>query len=389
MGSSTGVTVGERPRILWLIKGLGPGGAEQLLVSFAKVADHAAFDYHAGYLVPWKSTLVPDLEARGVTVHPLGGPARVGVRWPLRLRRLLREVRPAVLHLHSPSVAAVARLLVLTLPRLARPVVVSTEHNTWDSYSPITRLSNALTSPLDAARWAVSHRVEDSIWPRLRRRTTVLVHGIVPSEHVVDSAQARSELRAEWGVGDDDVVFCTVANFRPNKSYPNLLQAARDVIDRCDRAYFVTVGQGPLEAQVRDLHAELGLGDRLRLLGYRRDVSEILSACDAFVLASEHEGFPIALMEALAAGLPVVATDVGGVPDAVDPGQEGLLVPRNNPQALADAILELARSPDRRARMAAAAARRGTRFDIRHAVAEIEERYASEISIARAAASAG
>jgi len=371
--------VGEpetRPlRVLWLIKGLGPGGAEQLLVSFAKVRDRERFRYHAAYIVPWKTALVPDLEDLGITVHALGGARRIGLAWPWRLRRLLRALHFDVIHLHSPSVAAAARLLTLTLPRAHRPVIVSTEHNTWDSYGRLTRWLNAATCGLDAARWAVSKRVEASVWPRLRRRTSVLVHGLVLSDWAPDREKARVSLRSEWGAGKDDVVLCTVANFRPNKSYPNLLNAARLVIDRTESALFVAVGQGPLKSQVHELHQRLDLGDRFRLLGYRRDVPDILAACDAFVLASEHEGFPIAVMEALSAGLPVVATAVGGVPDAVVPGREGLLVPPHDPEALAEAILELVNDPPRRRGMALAASRRGDGFDMRGAARAIEDQY--------------
>lgn len=370
-----GESADRRLRVLWLIKGLGPGGAEQLLVSFAKVCDSERFDYHAAYLVPWKTALIPDLDRLGVNVHRLGGRGRVGWLWPWRLRRLLLDLDIDVLHLHSPSVAAVARMLTCTLPAQRRPMIVSTEHNTWDSYGRLTRWLNATTCWMDEARWAVSHRVENSVWPLLRARTTTLVHGLVAADRVEHPERARAQLRAEWGVGDDDVVLCTVANFRPNKAYPNLLRAARSVIDRCERAHFVSVGQGPLEAEVRRLHRQLELGDRFRLLGFRRDVPEILAACDAFVLASEHEGFPIAVMEALAAGLPVIATDVGGVPDAVEPGREGVLVPRNDPIALADAIVGLTDDPEARHEMARAALARGRQFDITTAVRTIEDQY--------------
>lgn len=365
----------RRVRVLWLIKGLGPGGAERLLVSFAKSCDAERFDYHAAYLVPWKTALVPDLEALGVAVHRLGGRGHVGLLWPARLRRLLVALEIDVLHLHSPSVAAVARMVALTLPPRTRPMIVSTEHNTWDSYARPTRWLNALTCRLDEARWAVSHRVETSVWPRMRARTSTLVHGLVFSDMAQHPERARAALRAGWEVTNDDIVLCTVANFRPNKSYPNLLYAARTVIDRCPTVHFVAVGQGPLEAEVRRLHAELGLGDRFRLLGFRRDVPEVLAACDGFVLASEHEGFPIAVMEALAAGLPVIATDVGGVPDAVKPGREGILVPCNDPVALANAIIAVADDPGRRTAMAAAAATRGRQFDITTAVRTIERQY--------------
>ena len=131
----------------------------------------------------------------------------------------------------------------------------------------------------------------------------------------------------------------------------------------------LAVGQGPLADEVRDLHRELALGERVRLLGYRSDVRDLLAAADLFVLGSAFEGLPVSIMEAMAAGLPVAATAVGGVPEAVVDGETGILVPPRDPDALADAVVpgwpatRLCRS-----RMGATARRRATLFDIRAAV---------------------
>ena len=138
---------------------------------------------------------------------------------------------------------------------------------------------------------------------------------------------------------------------------------------------FFIVGQGPLEAELRALHASLGLGRSVEMLGYRTDAMRVLSGCDLFVLASHYEGYPVAIMEALAIGLPIVATKVGGVPEGVREGIEGLLVPPRRPELLADAIETLVRDPERRAAMGAAAAERGRGYDIESAVARTEKIY--------------
>jgi glycosyltransferase involved in cell wall biosynthesis len=138
---------------------------------------------------------------------------------------------------------------------------------------------------------------------------------------------------------------------------------------------FVSVGQGPLEDQIRGEVTRLGLGDSFRMLGYRPDPLEVLAACDIFTLSSLAEGYPVALMEALALGLPVVATAVGGIPDAVRSGIEGLLVPPSRPDLLGDALLTLAGDAGRRAEMGAAARRRSAMFDIRRTASRIEEVY--------------
>jgi glycosyltransferase involved in cell wall biosynthesis len=137
----------------------------------------------------------------------------------------------------------------------------------------------------------------------------------------------------------------------------------------------VAVGQGQLEDETRALHARLGLGDRVMLLGRRDDAVRVLGACDIFTLASDNEGLPVAVMEALALGLPIVATAVGGVPGAVTDGVEGILVPPKQPGSLADALAALAADPGRRADMGAAARVAAKRFDIDAATRRVEDIY--------------
>ncbi|MEQ1788441.1 MAG: glycosyltransferase, partial [Acidimicrobiales bacterium] len=162
-------------RVLHVVKGLGPGGAERLLVSMAAVADPAAVHHEVAYVLDWKQHLVPELEALGARTHLLAGARGMAdPGWPRRLRALARGVD--VVHLHSPAVAAVARPAIRTLR--GRPVVVSTEHNVWGSHGLLTRVGNALTLPLDAVRWAVSAEVVASAWRPWRAKTEVLVHGI-------------------------------------------------------------------------------------------------------------------------------------------------------------------------------------------------------------------
>src|SRR5690606_6967933 len=138
-------------------------------------------------------------------------------------------------------------------------------------------------------------------------------------------ADQRAAVRADLQVRDDEVAVFTVANLRRQKAYPDLLQAASRALEREPRLRFFAVGQGPLRAELERLHAQLELGDRFRFLGYRDDVERLLAGADLVVMASVFEGFPLAVMEALAAGVPVVATRVGGVPEAITDGVEGIL----------------------------------------------------------------
>jgi glycosyltransferase involved in cell wall biosynthesis len=362
-------------KVLWLIKGLGAGGAERLIWMFARTGDRARFDYEVAYVVPWASAMVPSIEAAGVPVHCLRGPRQFSTLWVVRLRRLLRQHRYDIVHAHSPSVAAVLRVLVRSIPRSQRPTVMSTEHCTWWSYRPLTRWANAVTCRLDSARIAVSTQVRESMWRRAREGVQVIVHGVMTEELVRMDGTDRELVRSGLGILPGEVLIATVGNFRSQKAYSDLLAAARQVVDGCSQARFVAIGYGPLESEVRGQHSQLRLGDRFLILGYRADVASVLAASDVFALASLYEGGPIALLEALAAGLPVVVTSVGFVPDIVREGVEGFVVPPGRPELLAERLGTLAADRDLRARMSLAATARGRSIRVEDAVHRVEATY--------------
>lgn len=363
-------------RVLHIIKGLGPGGAERLLVSLAEAAPDD-LDVHVAYLLPWKDQLAAELAAAGATPHLIGG--RRGLadpRWVRRLGALERRLRPDVVHLHSPAVAVVARPLLRV--RRHRPAIVSTEHNVWPSFNRLTRVLNAMTLPLDDARLAVSEQVRDSAWKRLRAGTEVVVHG-VPVARLRARRVERAAARTELGLGDDDVLVVTIANFREKKDYPTLLAAASRARSTEPSLRFVSIGQGPLEDELLGEHERLGLGDGFRFLGYHPDPARVLAAADLFTLTSRHEGLPIALLEALALGVPVVVSGVGGIPRVVSDGVEGRVLPSGDVDAFADAFAALASSSAERDRLGRAALQRAEVFDISRAartLAAVYERVA-------------
>jgi glycosyltransferase involved in cell wall biosynthesis len=363
-------------RVLALIKGLGPGGAERLLVGQAQAHDRTELDLEIAHLLPGRAQLAPEIEAAGVPVTCLDGRHAGDPRWLLRLRRRLVDRPVDVLHVHSPYVASGVRLMVRTLPRRLRPAVVYTEHNRWPRYARATRLLNRLTFGLDDAHLAVSGEVRSTVAEGHRAGVEVVLHGIDLAEARAHGEE-RSGVRAELGVGGGEVLVGTVANLRPSKAYPDLLRAAQLVVEAGVPATFVAVGHGPLEAELRAEAAARGLGDRFRFLGYRADAVRLISGFDVFALASEHEGLPVAVMEALALGVPVVATAVGGLPEMVTDGQEGRLVAAGRPDLLAAALTEVARDPDRRAAMAAAARQRSEEFSAERSLRRLEEIYRS------------
>jgi glycosyltransferase involved in cell wall biosynthesis len=366
-------------RVLWAIKGLGRGGAEQLLVSAARVADHRRFSYDVAYVLPHKDALVDALRREGVTVHALGSTAGSTGRWlwPWRLRRRLVEGRYDVVHAHSPVVAAAVRVAVLTLPR-RRPVTVYTQHNLWQSYAWPTRVAERVTHARDRHRFAVSSAVAGTGPRRVRASTELLVHGVVAADHLVeddDRAAIRASVRRALGIPGDATVVVTVANLRATKDHRNLLSAARVVADARADVRFLVVGDGPLRGELEATCRQWDLEATVSFLGSRDDVYDLLQAADVFALASLHEGLPVAMMEAMAAGLPAVLTRVGGIPEVVVDGWEALLVPPQDPRGLAAAILELAGDPHLRAVLAERARTAARRFDVATAVRGYERVY--------------
>ncbi|HEX2381691.1 MAG TPA: glycosyltransferase [Acidimicrobiales bacterium] len=364
----------DRPiRILCLIKGLGRGGAELLLAEQVRADHDGRFAYEVAYLLPHKDALVADIESQGVTARCLGTGRPADPTWLVRLRRLLADQEIDVVHAHSPVSAAFARVVLLTIRRSRRPRMVTTEHNLWESHVRLTRLATSLTATGDDARLAVSSAVRASMPVRLQASTEVIRHGI-DVEGVAAKRAERDAIRRELGL-DGRLVVGTVANMRATKGWLDLLAAARLVVDEVEAATFVAVGQGPMEEEVRGLHEQLGLADRFRILGFRPDAVRVMAGFDVFCLASHHEGLPIAVMEAMAIGLPIVATDVGGLSELVVDGVHGRLVPPHRPDLLAGALVELLTDDERRDRAAASARSSSSSLSSEHSIRRVEAIY--------------
>ena len=363
----------DRPaRVLMLTKGLGRGGTERLIVGAARLTDRAVVELEVAYLLPWKDAFVPDLEALGVPVHCLDGPRAVSTGWIRRLRALVRERDIDLVHTHMPLPAAFARV---ALPG-RRPVFVHTEHNMWDRYRPPTRWANAATYRRNARAIAVSEGVAGSI--RSSVPVEVVVHGTDP-RLVVRGAAARAAARADLDLAADALVVATVGNFTAKKDQATLLRAVAQLQGGGREVVAVLVGLGPLEDELRALAIELGIGGRVRFPGSRDDVFALLPAFDVFALSSRFEGLPIALLEAMATGVAPVATRVGGVPEVITDGHDGLLVDPGDPAALSGALDRLLGDDALRERLGERARERALAFDLANAVRRTEAIYAAAL----------
>lgn len=344
--------------VLVLVKGLGMGGAERLLVDQVCTGS-PGIRYVVAYARPDKTHYLADLEAAGVEAVCLASVGRGP--WSCRLATLLRRRRPDVVHSHSPLLAAVARVLVRArvAGRTARHV--TTEHNRWPSFRVLTRIANAATMPLDAATWAVSEETRRSVWPPVTRRRVVTLHHGVDVERVRrEGARPAGEVPEREGF-----VFVHIANRRPNKAHEVLLDAFSLAVAEVPTMQLWLVGQWLDTEEFSALLAANPAADRISVLGARPDAVAVMSAADALVLSSDHEGLPVVVMEALALGTPIVSTAVGGVAEACRDGVEGLLVPPREPALLASAMVRLASSELEYRSLVDGASARSEEFDAR------------------------
>lgn len=330
--------VKTRVHVCEVIKTLDVGGAEVLLVERLLASPAAGKRYTVVCLRASTRELVDRLGAAGVEVVDLTSCPR-----PLRLARLVRvvrDLRPDVLNLHSPLPAALLRL-TSRLGR-SRPVVVSTVHNV--RYRLPTMLVDRATRRLDACTVAVSPEVTRAVVSRGARDLRTRIHGVDVAAQRRRAMEAEGT-REEWDVPASAFLIVHVANLRPQKDHDVLIEAAAQVVARDPRAVFLLAGTGPLHDRVAARVAALRL-DAVRYLGAVPNAARLIAAADLLVLSSLYEGLPVVVMEALAAGVPVVSTGVGGVPDLVEHGRNGYLTRPGDPAALAEAILRAMRPGD-------------------------------------------
>lgn len=323
----------------------------------------------------------------GVTIRELGARRYWDIRAITGLPGVFRAFRPDLVHTHLSR----ADWIGGPTARLFGVPVVSTVHNLHsrmyraDYPTPRAWIGTALdrlTRPSFDRFIAVSGGVRADIERSgvASDRITVIRNGIDLDrlESALPRARAREVIQA--GGDAETIVVGTVALLKPQKGIPFLIEAAKAVVARDRRVRFVHIGDGPLDAEIAAAVAAAGLGDRFRLLGRMDDPMAAMRGLDMFVLPSLWEGLPIALLEAMATGLACVGTRVSGIEEVIEHEKSGLLVSAADPAALAEAILTLAGSPERREALGAAArARVGREFDSRRMADAYREVYFAEV----------
>jgi glycosyltransferase involved in cell wall biosynthesis len=291
------------------------------------------------------------------------------------LLKVLREKRADVVHLHGYGATTFGRLCAW---RMGIPAILH-EHANHTDTPWFQKVADRVLAPHTDLALAVSESTaEFTTRARLMpaERTKVVYLGAPLDEFARPrSAEEVAAARQEIGVPADAIVVGTVTRLMPSKGNEYLVEAAPRVLAAEPRARFVVVGEGELQAPLEAQAASLGLGDRFRFLGFKRDVAQVLSALDIVVFPSLWEGTPLTAFEALAMGKPIVSTDADGLLDVLTDGVDALVVPRRDSDRLADGIVDLIRHPDKAAALAAGARATGAHYDIAAFVRKMERLY--------------
>ncbi len=338
-------------RILHVHTDLVGGGIEQMMTTLAAhtQAEEVGICWcPANHPEPPEATL-QKLAAGGVKLTRIPPPF-LSPRYPVRLARLIRRVQPEVLHLHGASVGAIGGLV----GRMLRvPAVVYTEHLEHSRHAGWLRRARETTAGLPHWTVFVSQRgrqeaVEGGPLRNVTHRCSVIPNGIdlSPYAGLADTAD-RAEIRRELDLPSEAVVIGCVGLLWQAKGQEYLIRALRDIRSGERPVVLLLVGSGSDEQALRACAKETGVSERVRFLGWRSDVPRLLQALDLYVQPSLSEGFGLAVVEAAAAGLPIVASRVGGIPEIITHEYSGLLAPPGSPPALAAAIQELMDDPER------------------------------------------
>jgi glycosyltransferase involved in cell wall biosynthesis len=338
-----------RPRLLVLTVGLDVGGAEELVRQSLTLIRDEGFDVTLGSLKQG-GKLVEEIRRAGIRVESLGGngpwnPAPLGRLWSW-----IRRERFQVVHSHLYWANLAARLA----GRSAGAVAVINSHHGTDAWlSASRRWADSSTASLADRIVACSEAVRRrAVEIGLPEEKVVTVPNGIQVDRFRDGSR-RTLIRGALGLLPDQPVVGTVGRLdEPVKGLAVLLEAMERVAERSPRAVCLFVGEGPARSGLEAAVRRRGLTEKVRFLGERRDVPDLLHAFDLYVQPSILEGFGLSVLEAMAAGKAVVASRAGGLPEVVEDSVTGTLVPPGEPAALASAILALLEDPVVRARMA-------------------------------------
>ena len=330
---------------------------------------------------------IKDAEARGVKIVPLASlvrridPVR-DIRAFLSLWRLIRKERPFIVHTHSSKAGILGRWAAWLA---GIPIVVHTPHgHVFWGYG--NRFMTVIFTFMEKLAAFITDKIivlteqegEDHVRFGIASREKFLpIHSGVDVNKFLDMSVSKVEMKRSLGIPDDVFVVGTVGRLTAVKGQRYLIEAARKIVDIEPHAVFVILGDGELLGELQEMASRLGIKENMRFLGWRSDVAEVMSTFDIFALPSLNEGMGRVLAEAMAAGKPLVASNVGGIPDLVKHGQNGFLVGPGDADGLSGAIRKLLTDKEMRDEMGGRGRAMAHDFSVEKMVEKIDALYSS------------
>ena len=360
-------------RVLHVIKGLGRGGAERLLVSTIRQhSKHYQFD--VVYFLPRKNQLVPDLQAIGCSVVclPSSNVLQILMNVPTLLR-LMRKEKYDIIHAHLPWACIAARIAT----RFAKIPLVYTEHNIFDEYKIPTRFFHKLIFGWMQYVIAVSGEVENAIrkevHPKARVRT---ISNGVDTQALDRSLYNVASLKEKYFLDPNALIIGTVAVFRQQKRLDRWLRIAEQVSQQFPQVYFIVVGEGLLRSDLERQGSALIKNKKLHFAGLSAEPDGWMACMDIYLMSSDFEGLPVALLEAMSMQCVPVVTRAGGIPSVIDHSENGFLYQQEDEAQAVLFVGDLVCNIEKRQKMGVSArAKIVGSFGIKKMVESIEEVY--------------
>ena len=340
----------DRTRVMYMIDGLGHGGAERQLYVFLKHLNRERYEPRVCVLSVKQGNVVADqIRALGIEVDLFEAGRLLDPRGNRRLQQYLLSHRPAILHSHLDYAAmlgggacrAIGVPHVTTLHTMEAPAWHTRAY--WRQRMLYRALRQSCDRVITVSGSVRSHHLRRS---GLSANKVVTIHnGIELDRFTAPTQEQREALWASFGVPQDAPLIVAVAVLRAAKGVQHLIDAAPAILRSQSEARVLIVGTGSYESSLRERVTALGIGDRVIFAGHREDVPVVLSAGDVFVLPTLRDALPTVVIEAMAAGTPVVASGIDGLLEMVEDGVTGLLVPPADARQLADACLRLLNQP--------------------------------------------
>jgi len=358
--------------IVHLVTSLEVGGAQHNMLLGLPNLDPTRYK-HILISIMDRMQMKQQFQQAGVEVHSLDLRKKTDVTAALRLRSLLNTIRPDILHTYLIHGNVLGRIV----GRLTGvPTIIGSEL-TIGQAGRIGKLATKLTNPLTDAVEVNSETGGKSVIANLgvpEEKIEVILPGL--DLDAFGQTDQRVQTRNDIGVDDNEHLVLYIGRLRAVKGVEFGIRAVAKAFEQNPKMKLALAGEGDQRKQLEALSAELGIENNVKFLGVRKDLPNVLSACDSVIMPSLTEGFPRVAIEAMASSKPVIATNVGGVPEAIIDGQSGILVPSKDVEAMTDALISVSTNFELAKRLGVAARQRTEhRFAASNYVARLDEMY--------------